>query len=446
MDKHEELLEECISYFKERKSYDKLFLKIREKYVSLGRFGGTVTLKGLETEDWRQLGGFFQKDFAGRKAVTVSAASMEKALGSSRFAGLEWEEILQAYFGEPLISQKERKLSQQQEKERYFNAILETTAPGPGKVWLEMILRTQGEGNLLLMKNYKENPDFLRRVLKQVLKAVLQLPLFREEKQTAFRQPEKILLAVFAAGTTGDPHFFDAGTLAEQLLIAFLKSALPGGDKRKRLCAEDKASLFYEAGLLIDELSNYTLAYGIHAWARDRKVHEGVEGFWMRREPVLLTLMNLGSLGSVGTVGKKNVYIVENPAVFSTLIRQWGNETILCGNGQIRLATLTLLDLFDDETIFYYAGDFDPEGLQIAQRLKERYQNRLQLWNYRKEYYEKYKSEVEITERSLRKLDKIYLEELQEMKTALLKEKKAAYQETMLREYLLKKSDDNIQV
>ncbi len=156
--------------------------------------------------------------------------------------------------------------------------------------------------------------------------------------------------------------------------------------------------------------------------------------------------MNLGSLGSVGTVGKKNVYIVENPAVFSTLIRQWGNETILCGNGQIRLATLTLLDLFDDETIFYYAGDFDPEGLQIAQRLKERYQNRLQLWNYRKEYYEKYKSEVEITERSLRKLDKIYLEELQEMKTALLKEKKAAYQETMLREYLLKKSDDNIQV
>ncbi len=32
------------------------------------------------------------------------------------------------------------------------------------------------------------------------------------------------------------------------------------------------------------------------------------------------------------------------------------------------------------------------------------------------------------------------------MKTALLKEKKAAYQETMLREYLLKKSDDNIQV
>ena len=164
----------------------------------------------------------------------------------------------------------------------------------------------------------------------------------------------------------------------------------------------------------------------------------------MRREPVLLTLMNLGSLGSVGTVGKKNVYIVENPAVFSTLIREWRNETILCGNGQIRLATLTLLDLFDDETIFYYAGDFDPEGLQIAQRLKERYQNRLQLWNYHKEYYEKYKSEVEITERSLRKLDKIYLEELQEMKTALLKEKKAAYQEAMLREYLMEKPDDNI--
>ena len=141
---------------------------------------------------------------------------------------------------------------------------------------------------------------------------------------------------------------------------------------------------------------------------------------------------------------RRNVYIVENPAVFSVLIGEWRDDTIICGNGQIRLATLTLLDLFDDKTTFYYAGDFDPEGLQIAQRLKERYQERLQFWNYHKEYYEKYKSGVEITERSLRKLDKIYLKELQEMKSVLLKEKKAVYQEAMLREYLMEKPDDDI--
>lgn len=449
MENQSDLLKECVSYFKERKSYDKLFLKVREKYISLGHFGGTVTLNGLGTEDWQQFGGFFQKDFSGRENVTISAAAMEKALENSRFAGLDWEKILQAYFEETLISQKERKLSEQQKKEQYFAAILETTAAEPGKAWLEKVLQTQGEGNLLLMKNYKENPNELRMVLEQVLKAIPQLPLFIERQQTdsmsiVFKQTEKVLLVVFAAKTTGDPHFFDTGTLGEQLLIAFLKSELPDLDKGKRLCAEEKASLFYEAGLLIDDLSNYTLTYGIHAWTRNGKVHEGVEGFWNRREPVQLTLMNLGGIGRVGTTGRKNVYIVENPAVFSILIREWRDETIICGNGQIRLATFTLLDLFDDKTTFYYAGDFDPEGLQIAQRLKERYQNRLQLWNYHKGYYEKYKSEVEITERSLRKLDKIYLKELQEIKSALLREKKAAYQEAMLREYLIGKPDGEI--
>lgn len=43
---------------------------------------------------------------------------------------------------------------------------------------------------------------------------------------------------------------------------------------------------------------------------------------------------------------------------------------------------------------------------------------------------------MDISERSLKKLDKIYLEELQEIKSVLQKEKKAAYQEAMIKEYL----------
>ena len=68
-------LEECIRYFRQRKIYDRLFVKVAEKYRSLGRFGGTVRLSGLCTEDCRQLGGFFQKDYEGQKTVTISAAA-----------------------------------------------------------------------------------------------------------------------------------------------------------------------------------------------------------------------------------------------------------------------------------------------------------------------------------------------------------------------------------
>ena len=70
-------LQECTQYFKERKVYRKLFCKVREKYGSLGHFGGTVSLSGLNQEERQQLGGFFQKDFMEQKTITISIAAME---------------------------------------------------------------------------------------------------------------------------------------------------------------------------------------------------------------------------------------------------------------------------------------------------------------------------------------------------------------------------------
>ena len=159
-------------------------------------------------------------------------------------------------------------------------------------------------------------------------------------------------------------------------------------------------------------------------------------GFLERREPVLLTLMTLGKLKLVKPQIGKYVYIVENPAVFSKLIITCPQKSVLCGNGQIRLATLVLMDLFHEETQFYYAGDFDPEGLQIAQKLKERYGDRLKFWRYSGDLYERYQSNVEISDERLKKLEKIHVEELQDIKKAMLRQKKATYQEAMLKEYL----------
>jgi hypothetical protein len=87
-----------------------------------------------------------------------------------------------------------------------------------------------------------------------------------------------------------------------------------------------------------------------------------------------------------------------------------------------------------------YAGDFDPEGLCIAQNLKNRYGKRLLFWNYKKEYYERYLSGVLLSESRLKKLDAVTDMELQDVKTAILKEKKAAYQEAMIDTFA---DDDN---
>lgn len=547
----DDTMQQCVAYFRERTVYGKLFSKFRDKYASLGHLGGTVQLGRLQPDECLHLGGFFQKDYTGKKTITISYTAMEKALQNSRFAGLDWEDILREYFGEELCVKKEQRLAELEQREQYFLRVIQEAncgrkSPNPGCIWLEQTLQTKGEGYLLLAKQYKEGPEQLRRLLLQFLNAVPKLPflstasgsaygyrddmqgvdlqaaLCGQEKQgvdggnaahlqacdgcgqgkqddeksvdpecdRASQGRKKELLAVFAAEHTGDPHFFDVGTLGEQLLTAFLKAGLRGqgavglqdgevGEEcsdsvspglaapsqaktgltdsgpadgvirttdsgqdagtvweNTAFPAERKAELFYRAGLLKDDLSNHTLAYGIHAWKEAGGLHEGIEGFLHCREPVQLTLMTLSGLKKVCTQTEKTVYIVENPAVFSSLVRAWPEAAVICGNGQIRLATLVLMDLFDKATIFYYAGDFDPEGLQIAQRLKERYGSRLQLWNYRREYYEVYRSHVQIPQKSLKKLDKIYRKELEEIKTALMEYRVAAYQEAMLREYL----------
>lgn len=462
-------LEECIRYFRQRKIYDRLFVKVAEKYHSLGRFGGTVRLSGLCTEDCRQLGGFFQKDYEGQKTVTISAAAMEKALAGSRFAGLSWEDILQGYFGRELVGRKAQRQKEKEERERFFAEIIETAPESPGSLWLEQVLGEKEEGYLLLMKHYREQPDKLKGSLLLLLQAIPRLPLLTAGREGVSHE----LLAVFAAETTGDPHFFDAGKLGEQLLAAFLnsrfwESLVPGltdvkslrvqslgktedngepgrmGDtedngepgKMEDFRAEEKAALFYRAGLLKDELSNHVLVYGISGAEKDGRPHKGILGYLEQREPLHLSLMTLGKLARVSPQTGKRVYIVENPAVFAVLAKAWPDAAIVCGNGQTRLATLVLLDLFGSDTEFWYAGDYDPEGLLIAQRLKERYGERLHFWQYRREFYEKYRSDVEISDRSVKKLDRVYREELQDIKQAMKRQKKAAYQEAMLGEYL----------
>ena len=73
----------------------------------------------------------------------------------------------------------------------------------------------------------------------------------------------------------------------------------------------------------------------------------------------------------------------------------------------------------------------------IAQNLKRRYEEALSLWNYETEWYERYRSDVVLKESRLKKLEKITLPELQELKKAMQIEKKAAYQEAMLQEYAI---------
>lgn len=427
----QEKLEECVTYFKSRTVYRRLFKKFRDKYAGLGYFGGTVKLTGLTREEKEQLGGFLQKDYTENKSLSVSASLMEKALKTSRFSEISWDEILTAYFGESLVTKKEEKFREELEKEGFFSRFLSSCSFAEGKNWLESVLKERGEGYYLLMQQYREDPQELWKILERVMAAVQRLADLRQKGR-------KELLAVFAADVTGDPHYFDEGTAGEKLLSAYVKNRVNMESSEGLSAIEYKKKMLYEAGIIKDELSNDVLVYGIQAERRDGSVHPGIEGFFQCREPIKLTMETLGKIekirpGKASLDSKQSrVYVVENPAVFSVLIQRYPDRTFVCGNGQIRLAVLVLLDKLTENSILYYAGDFDPEGLLIAQKLKNRYKERMEFWHYDKSLYEKNLSEVYLSDRRIKKLEKVQDPGLQEIRDEMRRVRRAAYQEKML--------------
>ncbi len=224
----------------------------------------------------------------------------------------------------------------------------------------------------------------------------------------ASKHERKGITGRFCCKSDEKSHYFDVGTVAEKLLLTMLSSYLQEEKDIKLSETERKSQIFYRAGILKDDLSNDTLAYGIRAWKQDGSLHEGIEGFSKEGEPVRLTLRTIGNLQSA-SARQERIYLMENPAVFSVLVKKYPDCAAICVNGQPRLATLLLLDFLKENHTFYYQGDFDPEGLLIAQRLKERYGERFKLWNYRVDWYEQYLSNVELSEVRMKKLEKVSL-------------------------------------
>lgn len=449
MNEEDRCLRECVEYFREREVYRKIFAKIREKVIGLGHFGGSVTFASLSQGEKEQLEGFFQKSLRSQKTVTISAVLMQKALENSRFAGLSWERILETYFEEPLIGRAEQERRRREEKEQFFRQFLMASRQGinevvskveewpeecveqgmeldnltevtPGQAWLLRALEG-GSGAGLLAAQYREDREQLHTALTMVMKAAENLPSERQEFET---------LPVFAAKVTGNPHYFDQGTIGGRLLEAFLTDYC-GGEREPGFSEPEwKSRILYGAGLLRDELSNYTMAYGIWGRRKNGVLHNGMKGFFQEKEPVVCTLLTLGTLKDAG--GNQDVYVVENPAVFTELMFRYPQASLVCTNGQPRLASLVLLDFLKQHSTLWYAGDFDPEGLLIAQRLKQRYGNALQFWDYRVEYYRKAMSEVLLDEKRLHKLDGVSEPGLVEIAGEIRQTRRAAYQEAML--------------
>ena len=140
-------------------------------------------------------------------------------------------------------------------------------------------------------------------------------------------------------------------------------------------------------------------------------------------------MSNINGLENVCTENNV-VYVFENPSLLISMLDLKVPIIITSGMPNISLYTL-LKKLINSGTKIYYNGDFDPEGLLIAEKLKLKFPN-IELFCYTEHDYLNSKSNEVLSSSRLKKLDNINSEELLKIKEILLKEKFSGYQEQNL--------------
>ncbi len=430
------LEQQCRAYFRAHPVFDKLLTGFREKYASYGTFGGTVVLRSVTRQEIEDLEGFFQKSFHGQKSVSVSAVRFEKALKASKFASLTPREVLELYFAEEMTGKKER---QQREAAKWQKILAEAKEAYAGTLAGEWIAQLDQRAiKVYLGKGCSEANDRqeeAERVLSLGARILNGLPYLQQRTE---------YLAVFAARITGNPHGFDPGTSDGQLLYLLVQwAAAQRGilvQQSKLFPALQKQKYYLTAGILRDDISNYAILCGVHGWKADGSLHQGMEGFFDEKEMVQVPLSVIAGWQRI-TCPNREIYIVENPSVYAMLCAKWeGRRACMCVNGQPRLSALLVLDLLAAaEVKIWYAGDFDPEGLLIAQKIKAYYQGECVYWHMSAADYEAGKSGQKISPRRMKMLSRIADPQLIETAEAIRKAGMAGFQENICERYLEEK-------
>ena len=417
----EKIKKECLAYFGQSPVWKKVLRGFREKYSSYGRFGGKVVLKNLKSQDIEELEGFFGKSFHGQKSVTVSAEKFRQALEVSRYKNMTPEWLLENFFEEPLLGKQEQKLLRQQEKERIWENFR--------KSYEGMPIETVEESLKNIVKD-SENRELTEweRLLRLGAEMYNHLP---------YRQSEKLYLAVFAAMLTGNPHAFDNGTADGNFLYQIIQMDMEGRsikiEASEIFPTYKRQKSYLMAGIMLDDISNYAMLYQVQAVKKDGSIHQGMAGF-AREQHIVQVPLAVISEWELLRCSQDEIYIVENPSVFAVLCGKEKEKNTrrayMCMNGQPRLAGLMVLELLAKSgTKVYYAGDLDPEGILIAQKLSRYYKGEFHYWHMTVEDYEKSKSNETISEKRIKSLERITDTELFPVAEKMRLDRLAGYQE-----------------
>lgn len=432
--------EECAAFFRKNLGYHRALEQMRSKWKSYGRCAGVVHLKGVEQKEREALQLFFGKPFY-EKDIRFTLASWEAVLKDTSFSDVGTKALLEAYFHEPMDGARESREKAKSELNGFW-AQLEGDVQGErkdwGHIWIRRMRQEKSWGYQQLLGIYKKNQQ---EALKSAGIVVNALDVAEKAKISgaiaAQDMPGRnvlLRLAVCSARATGWPHALDYQQVEGKLFIQALCCIF----NLSAESAEERMEVYYQAGLATDTLSSFTIGRGLVLLESDKREHPGFGFLRERREICHLSLETLSGLTGADSPDKQ-VFVVENQMVFSQLCElcPQTDSVILCTSGQCRTASLILLDMLRDSGCeIWYSGDYDPEGMLIADKLVKRGKGQIRLWHYTVEEYVRCMSGQEIKEESLKMLGRLSEESLLKIGKVMMAERQAAYQERLLEELL----------
>ncbi len=407
-------MDECIQYFKD-KVFQRFIQTWTAKYQSLGHLGGKIVLDNLSFDEQEALGLLLGLDLS-NGTLSLTYSQFMKSWSQTKFGEIDFLDVLKQLQHQPLYSNIELKAIKQQTQVQFKENILNIYKNTIAYDWLAYYL----ENDHLVNKQILDNLDY-HQSLSYVCDALNHLPTLNDQY---------VSLALFSQNITKNPHYFDEGN-AKELLLKGIEYIYHRNYDRS---VEGINETLYCVGIYKDDLSNYCYICHIQPII----IHPAWQAFYDLYEPWNVNLYNI--LHIDGCFPKMPIFILENPSVFRNLcdyIKEHHlNIGLICSNGQLNFSTYLLLDkLVESDCTLYYAGDFDPEGLLIADKLKQRYVN-LHLWCYDENYLYHYGiKQDKISSKRQKILLHIQNPTLKNISQKILETHLFAYQEGFIEEY-----------
>ena len=391
-------------YFKNHKGFDRLFVLLKQKYISLNRFSGTVLLRNITEIESKDLTNFFGDHVPVGSDFKTSFSKIEKKLRETKFKDFTWEELFQNYFGDMIVTKEEAKKTFIKDEELFYRDIL-NTMPKQFRPWFSEILSSRSSLYQLFLKRYKKNKIMFKQELLNIL-------LIMDEITKNIPTSLTMLSSL-----TSDPHFLDFGLSTSNLFFKLMANYYK---KEEPKTSEQKIHFLSSFNIYVDQLSNFIILYNF------KSDSDLINVFRRYKQPLNLNLSNFSTINYLDTDIKK-VFVFENPSILPVLKKYDVPIIITYGNPNF-IFYKVLEKLIESHNTIYYNGDFDPEGLLIAHNILDRFPE-TKLFCYKKMDYEDSISNNYIDESRLKKLNVINEPHLEEIVGLLRQYKKSAYQE-----------------